>query len=67
VRRSVRLAGALVALSSTRRLTLRSAAAATIGFALVLLAAPTALAQPANDDFANAAVVPGFPFSASGD
>jgi PKD repeat protein len=43
------------------------AAAATIGFALVFLVAPTALAQPANDDFANAAVVPSLPFSASVD
>jgi PKD repeat protein len=33
----------------------------------VLLAAPTAFAQPANDDFANAAAIPGLPFSASVD
>jgi chitodextrinase len=38
-----------------------------MGFALVLLAAPTALAQPANDDFVNAAVIPSLPFSASVD
>jgi hypothetical protein len=43
--------------SSRRRFALRSALAATIGFALILLAAPAALAQPANDNFANATVI----------
>jgi PKD repeat protein len=41
---------------------LRSAVAATIGFTLVALAAPTALAQAFNDDFANAAVITSLPF-----
>jgi PKD domain len=43
--------------SSRRRFVLKSALAATIGLALTLLAAPAALAQPANDDFANATVI----------
>jgi PKD repeat protein len=37
--------------------------AATIGVALVVVAAPAALAQPANDDFANATVITELPFS----
>jgi hypothetical protein len=57
VRRPVRLAVAFGTASSRRRFALRSALAATIGFALILLAAPAALAQPANDDFANATVI----------
>ena len=56
-----------MAVSIRRRLMLRFAVVATIGLALVLVAAPTALAQPTNDAFADAAVVPGFPFSASVD
>jgi PKD repeat protein len=56
-----------VARLGTRRLTLRFAVAITIALALVLVAAPSALAQPGNDDFANAAVAPSLPFSASAD
>ena len=57
VRRPVRRTLALGTAWSSRRLTSRLAAAATIGLALVLVAAPAALAQPANDDFANATVI----------
>jgi hypothetical protein len=41
--------------------------AATIGLALVLVVAPAALAQPANDDFANATVISSVPFSTTED
>jgi hypothetical protein len=41
--------------------------AATIGLALVVLPAPAALAQPANDDFANATVISSLPFSTTED
>jgi PKD repeat protein len=57
MRRPGRLAVALGPAASSRRLKLRSAAAVTIGLALVVLTAQTALAQPANDDFANATVI----------
>jgi len=41
---------------------IRFVVAAAIGLALVVLPAPAALAQPANDDFANATVVTELPF-----
>jgi hypothetical protein len=52
--------------SNIRRL-IRLVVAATIGLALVVLAAPAALAQPANDDFANATVIGSLPFSTTED
>jgi PKD repeat protein len=66
VSRPVALARALVTASSTRRLS-RLVVAATLGLALVLVAAPTALAQPANDDFGNATVISSVPFSTTED
>lgn len=62
VRRSVALGT-----TPSRGQALRSVAAATIGLVLLLPAAPTALAQAANDNFANATVVSALPFSDSGD
>jgi PKD repeat protein len=41
--------------------------AATTGLALLVLAAPAALAQPANDDFATATVINSVPFSTTED
>jgi PKD repeat protein len=67
MRRPARWVGACVTVPSSRHSMLRLAVAATIGLALVLVAAPTALAQPTNDAFADAAIVPSFPFSASVD
>jgi hypothetical protein len=55
-----------VTVSNTRRL-IRLVVAATIGLALVVLAAPAALAQPANDDFATATVIGSLPFSTTED
>jgi PKD repeat protein len=52
----------VVAVSRSRGL-IRLVAAATLGAALVVVAAPAALAQPANDDFANATVITELPFS----
>ncbi len=66
VRRPARLAEALVAASRTRRL-IWLVVAATIGLALVVLPAPAALAQPSNDDFANATVIGSLPFSTTED
>jgi PKD repeat protein len=51
-----------MAVCNTRRLRVRFAAAVAIGLALVLLAAPTAFAQPTNDDFANATLISSLPF-----
>jgi PKD repeat protein len=51
-----------MAVCNMRRLRVRFAIAAAIGLALVLLAAPTALAQPTNDDFANATLISSLPF-----
>jgi hypothetical protein len=62
VGRPARPAEALGTASSTRRL-IRLVFAATIGLALVVLAAPAALAQPANDDFANATPIGSLPFA----
>src|SRR6266536_2176913 len=62
MRRPARPAEALVTVSNTRRL-IRLMFTATIGLALVMLPAPAALAQPANDDFANASVINSLPFS----
>jgi hypothetical protein len=53
--------------SSPRRLTLRFAVAATTALMLVSVAAPTAFAQPANDNFADATIVSSLPFSTSVD
>jgi hypothetical protein len=66
VRRPVQLATALVTVSGTRRL-IRLTVVATIGLALGVLPAPAALAQPSNDDFANATVISSLPFSTTED
>ena len=50
-----------------RRLRVRFAVAAAFGLVLVLLGAPTAFAQPANDDFANATPVSSLPFGDTAD
>jgi hypothetical protein len=67
MRRPVRWVGPRGTAPSTRHLMLRLVVAATIGLALVAVVAPTALAQPANDNFADASVIPSLPFNASVD
>jgi PKD repeat protein len=52
----------VAAVSRSRRLT-TLVVVATMGVALGVVAAPAALAQPANDDFANATVITELPFS----
>jgi hypothetical protein len=58
----------LMAVRGGRRLVLRLVVIATMGLALGSLTAPTALAQPPNnDDFANATVITDLPFSTTED
>ena len=67
MRRPIRLAEALVTVPNPRRLMLRFVVAATITPALVSVAAPTAFAQPTNDNFVDATVISTLPFSTSVD
>jgi hypothetical protein len=65
--RPVRFVRTLTTMPGGRLLMLRLVVAATMGLALVSLTAPTALAQPPNDDFANATVITDLPFSTTED